>query len=67
VRILNAEGAGPLNVIAGFGHIDLIRLYIQLGADVNTRDINGRTPLKEAIDDWHDDAAEVLREYGATL
>ena len=56
-ELLISEGAhvnglpeNPLNLAVLEGHKEIAELLISKGADVNAKDVNGRTPLIEAID-----------------
>ena len=50
---------------AGLGLIELISHLIVHGADINTPDSEGRTPLGVAITEKRVEAAELLRREGA--
>jgi ankyrin repeat protein len=45
--------------------IDVLRLLIQRGADLNARNADGRLPLHDCFELGHDDFAKVLLEAGA--
>ena len=47
------------------GHVDAIRVLVELGADVNTPDNNGSTPMHIAVRKGHQDVVNLLNEYGA--
>ncbi|MCE9553204.1 MAG: ankyrin repeat domain-containing protein [Planctomycetes bacterium] len=49
------------------GEADIAELLIQLGADVNARETNGRTPLHHAAYNGHLDVIDVLVRNGADL
>ena len=46
------------------GHVEVIRLLAEHGADFNDRNEFGQTPLRVAIDKGHDEAVELLRKLG---
>ena len=48
-------------------HVEIARLLLQNGADVNARDDNGFTPLHIAAMHGHVDILHLLVEYGADL
>ncbi len=51
--------------IAG-GKIDVLRLLIERGADLNARNADGRLPLHDCFELNHDDFAKILLDAGAT-
>ena len=55
-----------LPLAARCGHLDIIRLLLGFGADPNVMDYEGLTPLAWAIRENQTDAAELLRQAGAT-
>jgi ankyrin repeat protein len=58
------EGA-PLQYAASRGHVWIVRLLLRRGAEVDSRDTNGRTPLIWAVMGQHHEVAEELLEHGA--
>ncbi|KAL8597549.1 hypothetical protein ACOMHN_033420 [Nucella lapillus] len=46
---------------------DVTRILLQAGADVNTQDIRGDTPLLKASREGHSDTMELLIQYGADV
>jgi len=54
-----------LHVAVKHGHVKVVKLLVENGADVRARDDMGRTALRFAIDDAHDEIAAYLRENGA--
>jgi len=47
------------------GKLDVLRLLIERGADLNARNADGRLPLHDCFELNHDDFAKVLLEAGA--
>ena len=60
------HGQTPLHFAVRRGQLDLLRLLIQLGADVESVDANGQTALEFALLRGAQDAVSVLRDAGAT-
>jgi hypothetical protein len=76
VRILLERGANvnlrdqetevtPLIVAAQNGHLQVVDLLLEKGAEVNARDKNGKTALREALRNRHEDVVKALRAKGA--
>jgi RNA polymerase sigma factor (sigma-70 family) len=59
------SGWTPLHYCAGFGFSDLIDALIARGANINSRDDQGKTPLGVAIDAGQTRVVEKLRRLGA--
>ena len=57
----------PLHLTSRAGHIDLVRLLIEHGADAAAQSVNGRTPLHQASNWGHVDVARLLIEHGADV
>jgi hypothetical protein len=49
------------------GKIDVLRLLIERGADLNARNADGRLPLHDCFELNHDDFAKILLDAGAVL
>jgi hypothetical protein len=60
-------GATPLHSAVMNGHIEIVRLLLQNGAEVNVRNIYGYTPLHWAAIFGHVDILHLLVENGADL
>ena len=53
----------PLHDAAYNGHIKIVKLLLEHGADVHSRDNEGETPLHWAINTCHIEAAKLLAAY----
>lgn len=61
VNASTTDGTTALMIAADAGNLDLIRLLLSHGADIDARDAHGRTARKRATTDRHPDAADLLR------
>jgi hypothetical protein len=61
------NGWTPLYFAAYNGHVEIIRLLLQNGAEVNAKDNHGHTPLQDAAFQGHVDILHLLVENGADL
>ena len=53
-----------MDYAAFYGHMEIAELLIEKGADVKAKDMNGKTPLDEAIKRKHTEIADFLRKHG---
>ncbi|KAK3172953.1 hypothetical protein OEA41_006279 [Lepraria neglecta] len=60
----NDYGQIPLHTTAEKGSMEVVRLYIQIGADIMAQDKDGRTPLHLAAGNGHGPAVQALLEPG---
>ena len=63
VRMINKS----LTIASLFGHIELVRLMLEHGADVNTLDFNDDTPLSFATMYGYVDVVRLLLEYNPDI
>ena len=61
------RGDTPLHYAAENGHIEIARLLLQNGADLNVRSNRGRTPLHLAAENGNVDILHLLVENGVDL
>ncbi|GJD04065.1 ankyrin repeat protein [Colletotrichum higginsianum] len=62
----NWVGQSALSTSAQFGDMDNVKILLDLGADVESRDAQGRTPLSHAVGgDGRPDVVRLLLEHGA--
>eukprot|EP00750_Incisomonas_marina_P015705 INCI18527.1.p1 GENE.INCI18527.1~~INCI18527.1.p1 ORF type:complete len:185 (+),score=38.48 INCI18527.1:119-673(+) len=66
LNVCDGDGDTPLCLAARMGNVDMVKLLLELGAEVNMADSHGgNTPLGFAVHRSLDDVAEVLRAAGA--
>jgi hypothetical protein len=58
-------GCTPLHFAADHGRIEIVRLLIELGANVEVKDDKGRTLLDVAREEQHEEIIKLLPEHGA--
>ncbi len=59
------DGKTALIKAAENGHLEVVRILINNGANINTQDINFNTALSFALENGHTKVADLLKEYGA--
>lgn len=60
-------GDTPLHFAVCDARLDVVRLLLQVGAEVNVRDGDEYTPLDQAVEFKLWDIVRLLREHGAVL
>ena len=60
-------GMSPLQYAARDGRLDIVKMLLDAGADVNQREANDITPLLSAITNNHPDVARHLVDRGADI
>ena len=56
----------PVSLAAKFGYVEIVRLFLEYGANANLRDINGLTLLHHACSASGNSLVRLLLEHGAT-
>jgi ankyrin repeat protein len=62
---LDVAGFAPLHYAVDRGHLDVVKVLLEEGANVNTKDENRRTPLHLAALKGHGDMVRLLLGFGA--
>ena len=60
-------GATPLHCASHHGHASIVKLLLQVGADVNRAMSDGRTPMWFASSYCHADVVRVINDWAAGL
>jgi ankyrin repeat protein len=64
INAMDHEGATPIFFACMYGHVEAVRLLIELGADVNVEAVN-RTPMRLAKTNGHTEVVQILKDAGA--
>uniref|UniRef100_A0A6G1SKH3 Poly [ADP-ribose] polymerase n=1 Tax=Aceria tosichella TaxID=561515 RepID=A0A6G1SKH3_9ACAR len=67
MRLAERENITPLHRAAGHNHLDVAKLFIDSGANVNATDDLGRIPLHNAAQYGHIEMIELLIEAGSEV
>lgn len=57
----------PLMEAASAGHVDIVKLLLEYGADANAQSSAGNTPLMYACNGGHEEIVKILLEQGANI
>ncbi|XP_071482918.1 ankyrin repeat and KH domain-containing protein mask-like, partial [Diadema antillarum] len=57
----------PLMEAASAGHVDLVKLLLEYGADTNAQSSAGNTPLMYACNGGHEEIVKLLLDQGANI
>lgn len=63
----NTLDKNALMLATQFGHTHIVKFLLDHGADIDTRDKEGHSPLTRALDNHRDDIAKLLIKKGAKL
>lgn len=61
------EESSALDLAIVHGHLDLVKLFVEHGADVNRINMNGQTPLIQALMMGNREAVDLLLNLGADV
>jgi uncharacterized protein len=61
----NEDGATPLTIAAEHGRLEITKILLNKGADINFQNAHGNTPLMYAAENNYPEVAEVLLNAGA--
>lgn len=61
----DSTGSTPLHLAAAGGHLDVVKLLLEHGADINAMDRGRSTPLIAALRNKHRELADFLMSKGA--
>ena len=64
---INSNGRTPLNVASSNGHVEVVKMLLEKGADVRVANNNGWTPLNSALRNGYVKVARLLLEQGADV
>jgi ankyrin repeat protein len=67
IDTLDARAKTPLHLAAAHGHVNIARLLIEHGANINARSIGNWTPLHRVCELGSDEMIELLRNGGADI
>jgi len=65
--VMDKDGWTVMHYAALRGHLDVVKILIQLGVDVDSRNHNGWTPLYGAVNNGYPDVIKALVESGADV
>ncbi|XP_030835495.1 ankyrin repeat domain-containing protein 17 isoform X5 [Strongylocentrotus purpuratus] len=57
----------PLMEAASAGHVDIVKLLLEYGADANAQSSAGNTPLMYACNGGHEEIVKILLDQGANI
>jgi ankyrin repeat protein len=63
----DVEGRTPMHEAGTNGAVEVIRVLIEMGADVNAEDNDGETPIQRASSHQHGDVCQLLASEGARV
>jgi len=55
----------PLHLAARHGHCSVVKYFVKLKANISSKDKWGRTPLRLANENEHNNIAKYLKIFGA--
>jgi len=54
-----------LHEVSYYGALEIVRLLLERGADVEAKKNDGKTALQYAAQEGHDEIVKLLREHGS--
>ena len=67
IEELDEDGKTALFYAVENEHIEVVKLLLVAGADVETKNRHGQTPLAMEVGKGHHEMAKLLRDYGAVF
>lgn len=67
VNVVFSAGNTALTYACAGGFVDIVKVLLKAGANIEDHNENGHTPLMEAASAGHVEVARVLLEYGAGI
>lgn len=66
-RDMDGRESTPLHFAAGYNHLEVVKLLLENGADIEAKDKGCLVPLHNACSYGHYEVAELLIKYGADV
>eukprot|EP00049_Salpingoeca_infusionum_P007023 m.114564 g.114564 ORF g.114564 m.114564 type:complete len:1061 (-) comp13543_c0_seq4:1459-4641(-) len=65
LQLVDEQGTQPFHIAAAAGHIEIVRLLLDKGVDIDVQTQYGWTPLMHACSHGHDAIVQLLLQFGA--
>ena len=66
-NICDYDNRSGLHLAARHNQLDVVKFFLDQGADINIKDAFGRTPLREALENKNFEVIELLNEHDAKV